>query len=161
MPTAEITNTDKGPRGLHTVDGLVMLEPGETRSLDLPEAEILDLADHFAITTPSLSDMCAAIVKATDPDDPTAALDAMTVAQLKAHAAERGVPLPVSGSGDGGRVLKADIVAALAKGPAEPQGDALDAMSDEELRATVQALTGAEAPADADRAALLAIARAQ
>ncbi len=161
MPFAELTNTDKGPRGIHTVDGLVMLEPGETRSLDIAEAELVDLPGYFAITTPSLSDMCAAIVKATDPDDPTAELDAMTIPQLKALAAERGVPLPETGSGDGGRVLKADIVAALAKGPAEPQGDALDNMSDEELRATVQALTGAEAPADADRAALLAIARAQ
>lgn len=156
MPFAELTNTDKGPRGIHTVDGLVMLEPGETRSLDIAEAELVDLPGYFAI-----ADYAALDVKATDPDDPTAALDAMTVAQLKALAAERGVPLPETGSGDGGRVLKADIVAAIAKGPTEPQGDALDAMSDDELRATVQALTGDEAPADADRAALLALARGQ
>ena len=156
MPPAEITSTDKGPRGLHTVDGLVMLEPGETRSLDLPEAEILDLADHFAI-----ADYTPAEGSNRDPDDPTAELDAMTIPQLKALAADRGVQLPETGTGDGGRVLEADIVSALVKGPAEPQGDALDNMSDEELRATVQALTGAEAPADADRAALLAIARGQ
>ena len=155
MPIAEITNTDKGPRGLHTVDGLVMLEPGETRSLDLPEAEIRDLASHFAI-----GDHAAAEGGTNrDPDDPTAALDTMTIPQLKALAAERGVQLPETGSGDGGRVLKADIVAAIAAGPAEPQGDALAGMTDDELRATVQALTGAEAPADADRDALLALAR--
>jgi len=156
MPTAEITNTDKGPRGLHTVDGLVMLEPGETRSIDLPEAEILGLADHFAI-----GDYTPTEGSNRDPDDPTAGLDAMTIPALKALAAERGVQLPETGTGDGGRVLKADIVAAIAAGPVEPQGDALDHMSDDELRATVQALTGAEAPADADRAALLALARAQ
>lgn len=159
MPFAELTNTDKGPRGIHTVDGLVMLEPGETRSLDIAEAELVDLPGYFAITTPSLSDMCAAIVKATDPDDPTAALDAMKIADLRALAAERGISLPETGTGEGGRVLKADIVAAIVAGPVEPQGDALDGMTDEELRATVQALTGEEAPADADRGALLALAR--
>lgn len=159
MPTATITNTAKGPRGVYAVDGLAMLEPGETRSLDLPEAEIEGLADHFTIADYSAADAS----NVTDPDDPTAALDAMTVPRLKALAAERGVSLPETGTGDGGRVLKADIVAAIvAAASVAPaaSGDALDAMNDDELRATVQALTGDEPPADADRTALLALARA-
>lgn len=154
MPTVEITNTDRGPRGVNSADGLVMLDPGETKAVDLSAAELADLPGYFVAGGAPAAD-----APATDPDDPTAALDAMKIADLRALAAERGISLPETGTGEGGRVLKADIVAAIVAGPVEPQGDALDGMTDEELRATVQALTGEEAPADADRGALLALAR--
>jgi len=149
MPIATIKNTAPGARGVHAADGLVMIEPGQTVTLDVPENELVDLPDHFAISDYTPADEAPA----------GDGLESMTVSALKALAAERGVALPETGSGDGGRVLKADIIAALSEAPAA-DADALDGMDDDALRATVQALTGAEPPADADRAALLALARA-
>ena len=156
MPIVEITNTDRGPRGVNTADGLVMLAPGESQTgLDVPEAELADLPAYLQIAdrTPSLAAMCAAIA------DPGAALSEMTVPALRALAAERGIKLPETGSGGEGRVVKADIVAAIVAAADVAAVDALDDMGDDELRATVHALTGTEPPVDADRAALLALAR--
>lgn len=153
MPIVEITNKARAQRGVHTTGGLVMLEPGESRTgLDVPDAELADLPEYLEIANRAAA---PAGVLAHDADP----LETMTVSALKALAAQRGVALPETGSGGEGRVVKADIIAALKAGRTEPQGDALDAMSDDELRAAVQALTGAEAPADADRAALIALAR--
>lgn len=149
MPIIEITNTDRGPRGVNTAEGLAMLAPGETRALDVPEGELADLPAYLSTG--------AAIA----PAEPSVDLEAMTVADLRALAEERGIKLPETGSGGEGRVIKADLVAAIAAGAkAEPAGDTLDGMDDEELRATVQALTGVEPAADLDRDALLALARA-
>lgn len=155
MPTVEITNTDRGPRGVNTADGLVMLAPGETRALDVHEGELADMPAYLSRSAPSLADMRAAIA------NPAEALTAMTVPALRTLAEERGIKLPETGTGGDGRVLKSDIVAAILAGPkVEPAGDTLDAMDDETLRATVQALTGVEPAADLDRDALLALARA-
>lgn len=154
MPTVEITNTDKGPRGVNTAGGLVMLDAGETRSLDVPAAELDDLPGYL-----SAGD------RAEEPTEPQGdGLDAMSAKELDKVVADEGVTLPEKGTGANGRVVKADVVAAIrakraAPAGTEPQGDTLDEMSDDDLRATVQALTGTEAPADADRAALLALAR--
>lgn len=154
MPFAEITNTDRGPRGVHTVDGLVMIDPGKTESLDIPEHELADLPAHFAI-----GDYTALDAPQGD------GLDDKTTKELAAIVAAEGVTLPETGTGANGRVVKVDVITAIrakrATPPAAPQGDALDGMTDEELRATVQALTGTEPAADADRAALLALARAE
>lgn len=150
MPIVEITNTARGMRGVNTVEGLAMLAPGETRSLDVPEGELADLPAYLSTGAP------VAAPVATDPDDPTAALDAMTVPALRALAAERGIKLPETGTGGEGRVLKADIVAAIVAGA---KSDTLDGLDNDELRATVQALTGTEPDADLDRDALLALAR--
>lgn len=95
MPTVTLTNTARADRGVHTTDGLVMLAPGETRELALPEGEADDLPEYFAVGD-------------RVDDKPT---------------------------------------------------DELDDMDDETLRATVQAITGQEPPADADRATLLGLAR--
>ncbi len=35
----KITNADKGPRGVNTIDGLVMLDPGQSVEVDLSEGE--------------------------------------------------------------------------------------------------------------------------
>ena len=35
----KITNADKGPRGVNTVDGLVMLDPGQSVEAELTEGE--------------------------------------------------------------------------------------------------------------------------
>lgn len=43
----------------------------------------------------------------------------------------------------------------------EPQSVDLDALDDDTLRTTIAAITGKPAPADADRAALLALARGE
>lgn len=155
MPTVEITNTDKGPRGVNTVDGLVMLDPGETRPLDVPTAELDDLPEYL-----SAGDRPAPEAPAGEQGD---GLDDKTTKELDKIVADEGVTVPETGTGANGRVVKADIVAAIrakrSAPPAGEQGDGLAGMTDDELRATVQALTGAEAPADAGRDALLALAR--
>lgn len=149
MKTISISNTAKGQRGVHTVDGLVMLEPGETRSLELTDAQVDNARD-----TDYLSFDAPATVAVPIADG----LESKTIAQLKALAAEKGIALPETGTGDGGRVLKSDIIAAI-ENPKADEGDALDAMNDDELRATVQALTGQEPAAEASREDLLALAR--
>lgn len=35
----KVTNTSTGPRGLNTVEGTILLEPGEAREVELSEAE--------------------------------------------------------------------------------------------------------------------------
>lgn len=138
MPKIEITNSDKGPRGIRTVDGLVTLAPGETQTLDVTEGEAADLPAYFKAG------------KSDAPSEPEGdGLDSLKVAELDKIIADEGVTVPETGTGKDGRIVAA----------AGTEGDTLDGMTDEELRATVQALTGEEAPADADRAALLALAR--
>lgn len=153
MPKIEITNSDKGPRGIRTVDGLVTLAPGETQTLDVTADEAADLPGYFSTGK-------------TVPGEPEGdGLDGLKVAELDKIIADEDVTVPETGTGANGRVVAADKAAAIrakrAAPPAGPEGDTLDGMTDEELRATVQALTGEEAPADADRAALLALARTE
>lgn len=150
MPTVTLTNTDPGPRGVISTDGLVMLAPGESRSLSLSTAEAGDLPAYF-----SAGDVTEG--KAADGDG----LDDLKVAELDKIIADESVTVPETGTGKDGRVVAADKVAAIRahRSGDAPVADELDDMDDETLRATVQAITGAEAPADADRTALLALAR--
>lgn len=150
MPTALFTNTDNGPRGLNSTDGLVMVGPGETAELELSLSEFDDLPAHFAIE--------GAVGLAASDDG----LDDMTVAALDAVISAEKVAVPETGTGNEGRVVKVDKVAAIRAhraAPPAPAADGLDDMDYETLRSTVQAVTGKEPPADADRAALLALAR--
>lgn len=151
-----LTNTARGLRGVHSVSGFVNLEPGETRSVELSDGEAAGLADYF--TTDGKA-------PAAPDGDSDSNLSDNSVAELEAIAAAEGVDVAaITGTGANGRVLKSDIVAAIeAKraAPAAPEGDALDDMSDDDLRGTVKAITGEDAPEGADRDALLALARGQ
>ena len=42
-----LTNNDNGPRGISVKGGTTILEAGETRSLEIPVAELEDLPKHF------------------------------------------------------------------------------------------------------------------
>lgn len=151
---ATLTNTAPGPRGAYNGGVLAMIEPGQTVDLADMTADELTNATEAGYFT--VEGGAAKAAKASDPDDPTAELDAMSVAQLTALAAEKGVTVPTEGTGANGRVLKADIIAAIEAGP---PADGVDAMSDDELRATVLALTGTEPAADATRDDLIAAVR--
>jgi len=143
MPFLEITNTARAQRGVHTVDGLVMLEAGETRELELSDGEADGLASYFA---------AFGALPALALDAPTG-LAALTVAQLRAHAAEKGVTLPET------RLTKAELIAAIEAGPREPGAVELDALPDETLREMVKALIGVAPGADLDRDALITLVR--
>lgn len=152
MPKVSITNAARADRGVHSVDGLVMLAPGETRELDVPQGELDDLPDYLTVDG------------APEPTEPEGdGLDGMAIAELDKIIADEGAKVPEMGTGNGGRVVKADKVAAIRahREAAAKAADGLDDMDDATLRDTVQAITGAEPPADADRAALLALARGE
>lgn len=177
MATTSVKNTARGMRGLHTTTGLVMLDVGEVREdleLSAAERKSAESTGYFEFGAKAEAEPESG--PRTDPDDTTAELDKRSIAELKDIAKAEGVTLPEQGTGDGGRVLKADIVGAIAAARASSTGaggvpadlgggasatDELDNMSDDDLRATVQALTGEEAPADADRETLLGLARGQ
>lgn len=155
MPKVTVTNTAKGIRGLYDVDGLVNLAPGESRSLEMTEAEIKSakITGNFDFGA-----------KSAEPSEPQGdGLDSKKVSELDEIIADEKVVVPETGSGANDNVIAADKIAAIrahrAAPPAPPQGDGLDSMGDDELRATVKTLTGQDAPADADRPALLALAR--
>ena len=151
-----VKNTAKAPRGLHDLTGYVELAAGESRALELSAAELASAkaTGYFEFDTGTTAE--AKSESGTTADD----LDT-TVSELKKIAAAEGVELEHNAN-------KAAIVTAIraarakpASAPAPTGGVDLDAMDDETLRATVQAITGAEAPVDADRAALLALARGE
>lgn len=151
-----VTNTAPGLRGLHTPAGFVELEPGETREVELTAAEFksAESTGHF-----DFGGAKAPVADAEPADD----LDT-TVAKLKEIATAEGVDLPHNAS-------KADIQATIRKarddkaaaaaGSGSGGGADLDAMDDETLRATVQAITGQAPVADADRETLLKLARGE
>lgn len=157
MKKITITNTAPGIRGIALAGGGIRnLEPGATDTVTVDDAEADDLPEYFTLAGSESAG-----------EDDAEAVKEKTVAELKAEAAEKGIDLDaLTGTGGNGRVVKADIEKAIADhdakaaaGAGAGAGDAIDAMSDDELRATVKALTGADAPADADRAALVALAR--
>lgn len=171
MATATVTinvrNTAKGLRGINLPNGRVgYVEPGtESGPVDVTEAEAASIAakSYFEVVGGT------APAKAGEPVDD---LDT-DVGSLKTIAANEGVDLAAlegKGSGANGNVVKADIQKAIrdkregkTPTPTPPAGGAtdLDAMDDETLRTTVQAITGQEPPADADREALLKLARGE
>lgn len=155
-----IKNIASGIRGFHDAKhGLVNLEPGQEvddAELTAAERESAESTGYFEI------DGEATAGPASDPDDPTAALDKNSVGELTDMATAEGVDVDaIEGTGANGRVLKADLVAAIVAkraAPAKP-ADELDGMDDATLRATVQAITGTEPAADATREQMLAAAR--
>lgn len=147
--TYSVKNTAPGIRGLNAVTGYTELAPGETR-----EGVELTAAEFKSARSTGYFDFG----DAPEPEETTDDLDT-TVAKLRDIAKAENVDL-------GTVTAKADIQAAIraardAKANPAPAADDLDAMSDEDLRATVQAITGEAPAADADRATLLALARGQ
>lgn len=89
----KVTNTQKGPRGLNTKDGLVLVEPGETVDVELEAAErkVAEGTGWFEL--------------GEDAED-GGSLSSLTIPELKALAASEGVDL-----GDASK--KTDIIAAI------------------------------------------------
>lgn len=146
----DVRNTAKGIRGLHGVDGYAELAPGEVR-----EGFEMTAAEHKSATRTGYF----AFGKAATADDEGTSGDDLdtTVDKLRDIATAEGVEL-------GTATKKADIqeairAARLAK--SQPPADDLDNMNDSDLRATVQAITGEQPAADADRETLLKLARGQ
>lgn len=150
--TVTLSNTARGPRGAHVAGEIVMLDPGKSAVVGMSEDEITNARETDGLTV----DVGGA--QAAPADDGPADLSRLSIDELTALAAERGVALPTTGSGANGRVLKSDIVAAIEAGPADAD-DGLADMSDEELRSTVETLTGSAPAVDASRAALIALVR--
>ena len=47
MPKLTLTNITDGPRGVHTTAGLAILDPKETREVELSDAEAKDLSEEW------------------------------------------------------------------------------------------------------------------
>ena len=159
MAKVTITNTAPGLRGVNTDEGLVYLAPGETRDdLDVSGGNLK------AARAKSYFTFDGRVDESSDAEPQGDGLDDMSVADLDSLIAAEGVTLPETGTGNNGNVVKADRVAAIRAHRASPSesADDLDAMSDDDLRVTVQALTGKEMGelADFDRETLLGLARA-
>jgi hypothetical protein len=158
-----VRNIAPGVRGFHDHnDGYLELDAGKTASeVVFSEGEYESAKRTGAFELEHDGDA------ASDDkgDDQGKALDDMTTAELQAEGVDEAA---ISGTGAQGKVKNSDRVAAIeakraapATPPAAPSGDTLDAMGDDDLRATVAALTGSEPPADADRDTLLRLARGE
>jgi hypothetical protein len=156
-----VRNTAPGPRGLNTVDGYRELAPNETATVELEEGEFksADKAGYFHFDSKAKADAKADAAAESGEGLPN------NMPKLKGIAKAEGVDLT-------GKTTVADIqkaildaraakVAAAGSTPPAPPSDDLDNMSDADLRATVQAITGEEPAADADRESLLKLARGQ
>lgn len=155
MATVTIKNTARALRGVNTDNGLVYIEPGETAEVEVSGGNLK------AARAKSYFEFDGKVDESDDAESQGDGLDDKSVGDLDKIIAAEGVKLPETGSGKDGGIVKADKVAAIRahrEGPAAPT-DELDGMDDETLRATVQAITGDEPPADADRATLLGLAR--
>lgn len=164
MATSKYTvrNSAQGPRGLHTVAGYVELAPGQTLEnveIDDGEHKSAESTGYFEFgakaKAAAKADAVAAAGNTTGDDLPN------NMPKLKGIAKAEGVDLT-------GTTSVADIKSAIAAHRTAKASDAsaqhtddLDAMSDDDLRNTVQAITAQPAPADADRTALLALARGE
>lgn len=95
---AKLKNYTSGPKGVHTVNGLVYIEAGQTSpDLDVSEGELKAAKATGWFSKPTVDD---------DDDDGPKALADHTVAELKALAEAEGIDL-----GDASK--KDDIVAAI------------------------------------------------
>jgi len=151
-----IKNTQRGIRGVNTVDGPLDIEPGAT----VDDVELSDGEYRVAKRTGwfEFGDESGG-GGSGDPDGGKSADDLdTTIAKLREIAAAEGVDLS-------GLTAKADIQAAIrAAREAKASGaDELDGLDDDTLRTTVAALTGKSVDelAETDRAGLLALARAK
>lgn len=149
--THTVKNIAPGPRGFRDVaSGYVELDPGAIATDVTFAPGELESARETGYFEISGGDALAPVELPEKRDD------------LDALALSLGIDLAtIVGTGANGNVVKSDVVAAIEAKRAEGAGggDALDGMSDDELRAAVAAITGSEVPADADRSALLALAR--
>lgn len=166
-----ITNTAAGPRGVHQDDGsYVELAPGETRAVDLTDAEHASAtrAGYFEFGAKGKAATAAAASAAAA----SAAASATTTAplpnnvmQLKKLARDEGIDVGEASKVDelqaaitAGRAAK--VAQGGAGAPPVTPADDLDTLDDETLRATTAALTGK--PVDqlpTDRESLLELAR--
>lgn len=156
-----VRNTAPGPRGINTVDGYRELAPNETATVELDDAEFKSASKtgYFHLDSAAKADAKADEAAASGEGLPS------NMPKLKSIAKAEGVDL--TGKTTVADIQKAILDARAAKvdqanaTPPAPPSDDLDAMSDADLRTTVQAITGSEPPADADRETLLKLARGQ
>ncbi len=161
--TFTVRNTSPGVRGFYDVEsGYVELEPGKSASgvrFTEPEYESATRTGGFEIST---GDAPATDDQADDTPAGAKAYNDITVAQLKSHLDAANVSYETDANKAALYEQYTATFAAPAAAPVTPPpGDTLDKMSDADLRDTVKALTGEDAPADADRDALLALARGE
>jgi len=154
----DLRNTSKGIRGVNAVSGYREFGPGEVaEGVELSDAEY-----ESAKRTGYFEFGAAAKAEAEDETD-----DALpgNVPKLKKLAREEGIDLGTATSAADIQAVILSARAAKAAGsgipPSTPPADDLDAMSDADLRDTVQAITGKPAPDGSDREALLKLARGQ
>lgn len=164
-----LLNSAAAVRGFYDADSVYhQLEPGESVEAPMNEAVRKTLGDHWLFG----DEADAAAQVADDVDNADADGLPETKAELEALAAKEGIDLStIEGTGANGGVVKADIAKAIADKRAAPAGgvpprvdgpnDDLDNMSDDDLRGTVKVLTGEDAPEDATREQLLALARGE
>jgi len=154
-----VRNTAPGPRGLHAAQGYIELAPGQTLSdveMDDHEYESAKGTGNFHFDTAAKRDAKADQAATSGEGLPSNPM------QLKQLAKSEGIDV-------GGATKAADLQAAILagrkakaeSGTGGEQSDDLDNMSDDDLRATVQAITGNAPAADADRDTLLKLARGQ
>ena len=161
--TFTVRNTSPGVRGFYDAEtGYAELEPGQSASG----------VRMFETEYASMERTAAFEMTAGDAPEPkeTDDLAGKSQAELEKIMTTEGVTMPTKGSGKNGSVVKADLEAAIKSARENPNadpvantaaGDTLDKMSDADLRETVKVLTGSEPAADADRDALLKLARGE
>lgn len=93
-----LTNTDKGSRGIAAKGGIALLGAGETVEIEVPQAELDDLPEHFKVTGKA-----KAAAKADVGDK---SYDAMKRDELDKLAAERGIDISDASN-------KAEVIALL------------------------------------------------
>jgi hypothetical protein len=163
--TFTVRNTSPGVRGFYDVEsGYVELEPGKSASgVRFTEAEY-ESTTRTAAFDIGTGDAPAADDQADDTPAGAKAYADITAKDIKAHLDAQNPPVAYESDANKAALyaLYTGTFAAPASQPVTPPpGDTLDKMSDDDLRDTVKALTGEDAPADADRDALLALARGE
>lgn len=156
-----VRNTAPGPRGINTTDGYRELAPNETATVELDDAEFKSASKtgYFHFDAQAKADAKADQAAASGEGLPS------NMPKLKSIAKAEGVDL--TGKTSVADIQKAILDARAAKvdaanaTPPAPPSDDLDNMDDATLRTTVQAITGEEPAADADRETLLKLARGQ
>lgn len=93
-----LTNTAKGPRGIAAKGGIVLLEAGESRDLEVSPAELEDLPEHFKVKGKASAK--------SEEGEGDKKYDAMKRDELDKLAEERGID--ISGASN-----KAEVIALL------------------------------------------------
>lgn len=162
-----VRNIAPGVRGFHDHnDGYLEIEPGSSAT-----GVVFTVGEFESALATKAFEITAGDAPASDDDGQAdggaKALEDMTTAELQAVMQAEGIAeADVKGTAANGNVKNSDRVTAIrakraGEGSTPPAGDTLDGMSDDDLRATVKALTGDEPAADADRDTLLKLARGE